>query len=112
MSELTQEERRTFNEFCDELINNPNSYIEICEHFTGKDASFEYLFLFQRVKISASISAKALMKTVKEIRAELRAIQANEQQPRADEVRQAVRNGLNGFNDFIGMRGFDDPEPQ
>jgi hypothetical protein len=78
MSELTLEERKNFHEFCDTLLSNPAAYIEICDYFKAKDSSFEYLFLFQRVKISAEIGPKALVKTIKEIRSELRVAQMAE----------------------------------
>ncbi len=80
MSELTQEETRTFGEFCDALLTDPGSYTEISQHFTVIDPSFEYLFLSQRIRISAEISAKAMVKTVKEIKQELRVAQLNGQQ--------------------------------
>ncbi len=101
MSELTQEELRTFSEFCDTLINNPHSYVEIVDSFIAQDPSFEYLFLFQRVKISAEAGPKAVLKTAKEIKAELRAtIRINEGE---------VVVAYNGMNDFLNMRPFGAP---
>jgi hypothetical protein len=84
MSELTLEEKRNFHEFCDTLLSSPSAYVEICDYFKAKDSSFEYLFLFQRVKISAEIGPKALVKTIKEIRLELRAAQIAESNQAVD----------------------------
>lgn len=106
MSELTQDERRAFSEFCDTIMGNPNSYQEICEFFVAQNSSFEYLFLFQRMKISAEASPKALLKTAKEIKAELRAMAQNDGEP------QAADPPMRGMNDFLGLRAFGDPPGQ
>lgn len=76
---IKKEEVQMFHDFCDEILNSPNLYNEVCEYYTKQDVSFECLFLFQRVNISAGNGIKALLKTVKEIKSELRAIRANEQ---------------------------------
>jgi hypothetical protein len=107
MSELTQDEKRSFSEFCDTVLGNPGAYAEICEYFVAKDSSFEYLFLFQRMKISSEMGTKALLKTAKEIRNELRAMSQNDGEP----IMEAAQPRI-GLPDFLGIRAFGDAPRQ
>lgn len=72
MTELSKEEKKLFNNLSEELLYaNQNSYPQLFEQFKRKDSTFEYSFLYQRLKISSLNGPKALHKTIKEIRAEL-----------------------------------------
>lgn len=71
---LTKEESRIVLLLCDEILCDLGSCQSILQSYSFPEYSFEYQFLFHRIKIAGLRGANHLNKITKEIRMEIRAI--------------------------------------